>query len=220
MAWLSTHGQRLELVNRAQHPTASGVWKIISSSAHRIRINGFCQPIQAPITLSSRGQEMRARIEDNGKKSCGTWDLVSLTGGDDEVETKMLHLILIKQHTMHKTTRSPRRSKRPFGKKTSEVGNPVRAWYLVYDLNNVIVNPLPPRHSPLSLVMHLGSDLHGSDAQRGTINEFPNMMEEVMNLIIKWLENWTGMYQFIWSNLFAESRAQSNMSKRLSYSRN
>jgi len=60
---------------------------------------------------------MRARIEDNGKKSCGTWDLVSLTGGDDEVETKMLHLVLIKQHTMHKTTRRLRRSKRPFGEK-------------------------------------------------------------------------------------------------------
>jgi len=56
----------------------------MSSSAHRIRINGFCQQIQAPITLSSHGQEIRARIEDNGKKSCGTWYLISLTGEDDE----------------------------------------------------------------------------------------------------------------------------------------
>jgi len=35
-----------------------------------------------------------------------------------------------------------------------------------------------------------------SDALRGTINEFPNMMEEAINFIQTWLENWTGIYQF------------------------
>jgi len=30
-----------------------------------------------------------------------------------------------------------------------------------------------------------------------TINEFPGMMEEVVDFIQKWLENWTRMYQFV-----------------------
>ena len=35
-----------------------------------------------------------------------------------------------------------------------------------------------------------------SDTLHGTINEFPSMMEEVINFIQTWLENWTGMCQF------------------------
>jgi len=30
-----------------------------------------------------------------------------------------------------------------------------------------------------------------------TINELPGMMEEVVDFIQKWLENWMRMYQFI-----------------------
>jgi len=30
-----------------------------------------------------------------------------------------------------------------------------------------------------------------------TVNEFPGIMEEVVDFIQKWLENWTHTYQFI-----------------------
>jgi len=33
-----------------------------------------------------------------------------------------------------------------------------------------------------------------SDGLRATINEFPGMMEEVVNFIEKWLESWSGVY--------------------------
>ena len=38
-----------------------------------------------------------------------------------------------------------------------------------------------------------------------TINEFLGMMEEVVDFIQKWLENWTRTYQFIWDGFFTES---------------
>jgi len=33
-----------------------------------------------------------------------------------------------------------------------------------------------------------------SDKLRATIDEFPGMMEEVVNFIEKWLESWSGVY--------------------------
>ena len=51
-----------------------------------------------------------------------------------------------------------------------------------------------------------------SDALHGTINEFPNMMEEVINFIQTWLENWTGMCQFTRDVLFTECNVQSSTS--------
>ena len=38
-----------------------------------------------------------------------------------------------------------------------------------------------------------------------TINEFPGMMEEVVDFIQKWLKNWMRTYQFIWDGFFTES---------------
>ena len=38
-----------------------------------------------------------------------------------------------------------------------------------------------------------------------TMNEFPGMMEEVVDFIQKWLENWTHTYEFIWDGFFTES---------------
>ena len=38
-----------------------------------------------------------------------------------------------------------------------------------------------------------------------TVNEFPGIMEEVVDFIQKWLENWTHTYQFIWDRFFTES---------------
>ena len=46
-----------------------------------------------------------------------------------------------------------------------------------------------------------------SDELGTTISEFPGMMEEVVDFIWKWLENWTRTYQFIWDGSFAESVA-------------
>ena len=37
-----------------------------------------------------------------------------------------------------------------------------------------------------------------------TINEFPGMMEEVVDFIQKWLKNWMRTYEFIWDGFFAE----------------
>ena len=51
-----------------------------------------------------------------------------------------------------------------------------------------------------------------SDTLRGTINEFPNMMEEVINFIQTWLENWTGIYQFARDVFFTECNVQSSTS--------
>jgi len=36
-----------------------------------------------------------------------------------------------------------------------------------------------------------------SDELGATINEFPRMMEEVVDFIQKWLKDWTRTYQFI-----------------------
>ena len=38
-----------------------------------------------------------------------------------------------------------------------------------------------------------------------TINEFPGMMEEVVDFIQKWLKNWMRTYEFIWDGFFTES---------------
>jgi len=51
-----------------------------------------------------------------------------------------------------------------------------------------------------------------SDALRGTINEFPNMIEEVINFIQTWLENWTSIYQFARDIFFTECNVQSSTS--------
>jgi len=55
-------------------------------------------------------------------------------------------------------------------------------------------------------------EVRQSDALRGTINEFPNVMEEVINFIQTWLENWTGMCQFTRDVLFTECNVQSSTS--------
>jgi len=66
-----------------------------------------------------------------------------------------------------------------------------------------------------------------SDALRDTIKIFPSMMEEVMNFIQTWLENWTGMCQFAQDVFFTEFNVQSSTSllslkrtKRVDYRRN
>jgi len=51
-----------------------------------------------------------------------------------------------------------------------------------------------------------------SDALHGTINEFPSMMEEVINFIQTWLKNWTGMCQFTRDIFFTECNVQSSTS--------
>ena len=40
-----------------------------------------------------------------------------------------------------------------------------------------------------------------SDQLRLTINEFPGMMEEVVDFIDKWLESWSGAYSVVWDGL-------------------
>ena len=36
-----------------------------------------------------------------------------------------------------------------------------------------------------------------SDGLRQTLNEFPGMVEEVVDFIQEWLEKWTRMYEFM-----------------------
>jgi len=36
-----------------------------------------------------------------------------------------------------------------------------------------------------------------SDELRQTLNEFPGMVEEVVDFIQEWLEKWTRMYEFM-----------------------
>jgi len=44
-----------------------------------------------------------------------------------------------------------------------------------------------------------------SEELRNTINEFPGMMEEVVEFFEKWLESWSGAYSVLWNGLVTES---------------
>lgn len=144
-------------------------------------MNVFCRLIQAPVTCSRRGQAMRVRIEDDGKKQkrCGTWRLVSLTYGEGEVQTKMSHLVLVRWHTRRKTI-SPLRER---GKEaiqetvnaSCEVGNPVVAWCFVCDFGHAIVTPSSSCSSSLGKQGHafnILDDLH-SELNLANVSHFP-----------------------------------------------
>ena len=44
-----------------------------------------------------------------------------------------------------------------------------------------------------------------SDELGATINKFPGMMEEVVDFIQKWLENWSCMCRLLWDESLTES---------------